>query len=92
MEDWRSFPQDCDRTFTCRYDNLSAAQEKFRDQHDESFFRMWHFFPLCAAGGFRSRLHLVWQIVLSVRSLPERPSPADIRQQGAQVANHRSRT
>lgn len=79
MEDWHSFPQDYDRTFMCWYDNLSAARERFHVLHDDRFFRMWRFFLLCAAGGFRSRLQQIWQIVFSIKGLPEGYSPADIR-------------
>lgn len=79
MEDWHSFPQDYDRTFMCWYENLSAAREGFRDQYDERFFRMWRYFLLCAAGGFRSRINQIWQIVFSVKGTAEGYSPPEIR-------------
>lgn len=79
MEDWHSFPQDYDRTFLCWYENLSAAWEQFRGRHDERFFRMWRYFLLCAAGVFRARMQQIWQIVFSVKGLPEGYAPKDIR-------------
>lgn len=79
MEDWHSFPQDYDRTFMCWYDNLAAAWEGLRGRDDERFFRMWRYFLLCAAGGFRSRVNQIWQIVFSANGVREGYSPADIR-------------
>ena len=79
MEDWHSFPQDYDRTFLCWYDNLSAAWGQFSGRHDERFFRMWRYFLMCAAGGFRARMQQIWQIVFSVKGLPEGYAPKDIR-------------
>ncbi len=79
MEDWHSFPQDYDRTFMCWHDNLAAAWDGFQDQYDERFFRMWRYFLLCAAGGLRSRVNQIWQIVFSVKGMPDGYAPADIR-------------
>ena len=79
MEDWHSFPQDYDRTFMCWYDNLSAAWTGLRSRYDERFFRMWRYFLLCAAGGFRARTNQIWQIVFSADGVPGGYAPPDIR-------------
>ena len=46
---------------------------------DECFFRMWRYFLMCAAGGFRARMQQIWQIVFSVNGLPDGYAPKDIR-------------
>ncbi len=61
------------------YDNtLMAWNENFqkkwpepRTDEERRFKRMWEYYLLCCAGGFRSRAIQVWQFVLSPNGVPE---------------------
>jgi len=46
--------------------NKTALQQA---GYDESFYRMWRFFLLGAAGGFRAHRNHLWQIVYSKRGV-----------------------
>lgn len=60
-----------DRTLCAWYDNFAAKWPKPADAEGERFFRMWKYYLLCCAGGFRSRAIQVWQFVLATRGVPE---------------------
>ncbi len=79
MEDWHNFPQDYERTLMCWYDNFSADWGELRDKYDERFFRMWRYYLLSSAGGFRARGNQLWQIVFSRDGVPGGYTPDRIR-------------
>jgi len=79
LEDWHNFPQDYERTLMCWYENFSAAWGGLRDQYDERFFRMWRYYLLASAGGFRARGNQLWQIVFSKNGVPAGYTPEHIR-------------
>ncbi len=79
MEDWHNFPQDYERTLMCWYDNFSAGWGELRDKYDERFFRMWRYYLLASAGGFRARGNQLWQIVFSRDGVPGGYTPDKIR-------------
>ena len=79
MEDWHNFPQDYERTLMCWYDNFSAAWGGLRNKYDERFFRMWRYYLLASAGGFRARGNQLWQIVLSKNGVPGGYTPENVR-------------
>lgn len=79
MEDWHNFPQDYERTLMCWYDNFSADWGELRDKYDERFFRMWRYYLLSSAGGFRARGNQLWQIVFSRDGVPGGYTPDKIR-------------
>ena len=80
MEDWHSFPQDYDRTLMCWYKNFCAAWGDLRSKYDDRFFRMWRYYLLACAGGFRARGNQLWQIVFSANGVPGRGyAPENIR-------------
>lgn len=79
MEDWHNFPQDYDRTLMCWHDNFCAAWENLRGRYDERFFRMWHYYLLACAGGFRARGIQLWQIVFSADGVLAGYTPENVR-------------
>lgn len=59
------------------YANFVAAWPKLQAKMGERFFRMWSYYLLSCAGGFRAREIQLWQWVLSKRGVPggyERPA------------------
>ncbi|THH40102.1 cyclopropane fatty acyl phospholipid synthase [Neolewinella litorea] len=64
IKDWHNFGGDYDRTLLAWYDNFERHRGELTD-YDERFYRMWRFFLLTAAGGFRSHRNHLWQIVLA---------------------------
>jgi cyclopropane-fatty-acyl-phospholipid synthase len=65
LEDWHGFGPDYDRTLMAWHANFEAAWGELEDQYDERFRRMWRFFLLACAGGFRARSNQLWQILFT---------------------------
>jgi len=65
MEDWHNLGPDYDRTLMAWYENFKQAWSGLKKYYDERFFRMWRYYLLSSAGGFRSRTNQVWQIVMT---------------------------
>jgi cyclopropane-fatty-acyl-phospholipid synthase len=65
MEDWHNFPQDYERTLLCWYDRFEEAWPALEGLYDERFFRMWRYYLLACAGGFRAGGNQLWQVVFS---------------------------
>jgi cyclopropane-fatty-acyl-phospholipid synthase len=65
MEDWHNFGTDYDKTLRAWFDNFDRARRKLSKRYDERFYRMWRYYLLGLAGGFRARKNQLWQIVLS---------------------------
>ncbi len=74
VEDLQNLGPDYDKTLMAWYENFNAAWDKLKDKYGERFYRMWKFFLLSSAGGFRARENQVWQIVFTKqgRSQPKR--------------------
>lgn len=60
-----------DRTLCAWYENFERNWKKDRTPEEERFFRLWKYYLLSCAGGFRSRILQVWQFVLSTRGVPD---------------------
>ncbi len=73
MEDLHNFGPDYDKTLMAWHANFEKAWPQLKDRYGERFYRMWRYFLLSSAGGFRSRFNQLWQIVLTKpgRKLPE---------------------
>ena len=69
MEDWHSFGADYDTTLMQWYRNFEAAWPELQSAYDERFHRMWRYFLLSSAAGFRARKNQLWQVVLSPRGV-----------------------
>ncbi len=65
MEDWHNFGPDYDKTLMAWYQNFNNAWPNLKDKYGDRFFRMWRFYLLSSAGGFRSRYQQLWQIVMT---------------------------
>jgi cyclopropane-fatty-acyl-phospholipid synthase len=65
IEDWHSLGTDYDTTLLTWYANIERHWPELRGRYDERFHRMWRYFLLSSAGGFRARHTQLWQIVLS---------------------------
>lgn len=78
IEDWHNFGPDYDRTLMAWHANISANWDQLPD-YDERFRRMWNFYLLVSAGGFRARYLQLWQVVLSRDGLPHPYAPSGIR-------------
>lgn len=72
MEDWQNFGEDYDKTLMAWYKNFKQAWPELKDKYGEQFFRMWEYYLLSCAGGFRSRSMQLWQIVMTK---PEKTRP-----------------
>jgi len=73
MEDWHNFGPDYDKTLLAWYWNFERAWPKLKEEYGERFRRMWRYYLLSAAGGFRSRRNQLWQIVMTKpgRAMPD---------------------
>ena len=65
VEDWHNFGTDYDKTLIAWMNKFNQHWPKLKEKYTESFYRMWRYYLLSCAGGFRSRNIQVWQLVLS---------------------------
>jgi len=72
IEDWHNFGADYDKTLMAWYNNFTKdwSNIKQNPKYDERFFRMWEYYLLSCAGGFRARHNQLWQIVLAKKGIP----------------------
>lgn len=69
MEDMHNFGADYDRTLLAWHQNFNNHWQQLKGSYDEKFKRMWNFYLLSCAGGFRARKTQLWQFVLSKNGL-----------------------
>jgi cyclopropane-fatty-acyl-phospholipid synthase len=80
IEDVENFGADYDRTLMAWRAKFQSNRTALASKYSERFCRMWDYYLLCCAGGFRSRRISVGQFVLSpagVRGGWVRPSSVD---------------
>ncbi|USQ13649.1 cyclopropane fatty acyl phospholipid synthase [Legionella lytica] len=65
MENWVNFGAYYDQTLMAWHENFEQHWPSLSAQYDKSFYRMWRYYLLSCAGGFRARSMQLWQIVLS---------------------------
>lgn len=65
VEDWHNFGPDYDKTLMAWWQNFDRAWPMLQAKYSERFYRMWKYYLLGCAGGFRARTLQLWQIVLS---------------------------
>jgi len=65
VEDLHNIGPHYDPTLMAWYANFVRAWPEFADRLGERFFRMWSYYLLSCAGGFRSRDIQLWQIVFT---------------------------
>lgn len=71
VEDWHNFGPDYDKTLMEWWRNFDHAWPAFEQKYGERFYRMWKYYLLGCAGGFRARKLQLWQIVLSKGDIAE---------------------
>lgn len=70
IEDWHNFGAFYDPTLMAWVKNFEAAWPELKQEYSERFFRMWRYYLLMSAGGFRARRTQLWQVVLSPHGVP----------------------
>jgi cyclopropane-fatty-acyl-phospholipid synthase len=70
VEDVHNLGPDYDRTLMAWWRRFEAAWPELRSGYDERFRRLWRYYLLSCAGGFRARHHQVHQVVLTRRGTP----------------------
>jgi len=70
VEDWHNFGTDYDKTLMAWFKNFNEAWPTLKGAYSERFYRMWKYYLLSNAGGFRARYTQLWQIVLSKSGVP----------------------
>lgn len=65
IEDLHNFSADYDRTLMAWHHNFIEHWGALKSHFDERFYRMWNYYLLSCAGGFRSRSLQLWQFVFS---------------------------
>lgn len=73
VEDWHNFGEDYDKTLMAWYKNFKESWPEIEHNYPKRFYRMWEFYLLSCAGGFRARTLQLWQIVMTKtgQSAPE---------------------
>ena len=70
VEDWHNFGPDYDRTLLAWWHKFDRAWPSLQAQYGDRFYRMWKYYLLGCAGGFRARKLQLWQLVLSKGDIP----------------------
>jgi cyclopropane-fatty-acyl-phospholipid synthase len=70
VEDLHNFGADYDKTLLAWHRNFVAEWDQFRLHYGERFYRMWSYYLLSCAGGFRARAMQLWEFVLSPNGVP----------------------
>jgi cyclopropane-fatty-acyl-phospholipid synthase len=65
MEDWHNFSADYDKTLMAWWANFDRAWPELKEHYADPFYRMWKYYLMACAGGFRARTIQLWQVVLS---------------------------
>ncbi|MEM9242905.1 MAG: cyclopropane fatty acyl phospholipid synthase [Pseudomonadota bacterium] len=65
LEDFHNFGTDYDLTLMAWYDNFKQHWAQLKNTYDERFYRMWRYYLLCCAAGFRARYTYLWQFVFT---------------------------
>ncbi len=65
LEDLENIGPNYDPTLMAWYKNFEQAWPQLKSIYDDRFYRMWRYYLLSSAGGFRSRMNQVSQIVLT---------------------------
>ncbi len=65
MEDWHNFGPDYNKTLLAWNERFQAAWPELEKNYPARFKRMWEFYLLSFAGGFKARNWQLWQLVLT---------------------------
>jgi cyclopropane-fatty-acyl-phospholipid synthase len=70
-EDWHNIGPHYDPTLLAWCANFDRAWPELKKKYDERFRRLWRYYLLGSAGGFRARSKQVWQIVMTRQGTPQ---------------------
>ncbi len=65
VEDWHNIGPHYDKTLQAWYANFEAAWPDLKAKYGERFHRMWRYYLMTCAGGFRARNMQLWQVVMT---------------------------
>ena len=65
VKDIHSFGPDYDKTLIAWYKNFVNNWHEIKDKYDQTFFRMWEYYLLVSAAGFRTGRMQVWQLLMT---------------------------
>lgn len=68
MEDWSNRGPDYDKTLMAWHQHFCDGWDQIKEQYSERFRRMWTYYLLMSAAGFRARKNNQWQIVLTKKN------------------------
>jgi cyclopropane-fatty-acyl-phospholipid synthase len=71
IEDIHNIGPHYDPTLMAWHTNFEKAWTNLKEKYSERFYRMWRYYLLTSAGGFRSRNQQLWQIVFSRIGAPQ---------------------
>ena len=71
LEDWHNFGADYDRTLMAWHRNFVTHWDTLKHHYDERFYRMWNYYLLTCAAGFRCRDLQLYQILFTKKGVPE---------------------
>jgi len=71
VEDWHNFGPYYDLTLMAWHANFNQAWPELKTKYNDRFKRMWDYYLLSSAGGFRSRSQQLWQIVFTRLGTPQ---------------------
>ena len=69
VEDWHNFGPDYYKTLLAWNDAFEHSWPALKEKYGERFHRLWRYYLLSCAGGFRARHMHLWQIVLSKKGV-----------------------
>ncbi|HTE55803.1 MAG TPA: cyclopropane fatty acyl phospholipid synthase [Kofleriaceae bacterium] len=70
-EDMQNIGEHYDRTLMVWWENFERAWPELRARYGEPFYRMWKFYILTSAAGFRARQFQLYQIVATPLGAPQ---------------------
>ncbi len=71
VEDWHNFGPYYDPTLMAWEANFEAAWPELEAKYGDTFYRMWRYYLLSSAGGFRARRTQLWQVVFTRQGTPQ---------------------
>ena len=77
-EDVQNIGPHYDKTLMAWMQRFEASWPSFREHYGETFYRMWKFYLLASAAGFRTRYLNLFQIVATVWGNPQPPAARSI--------------
>lgn len=72
IEDVHNFGPDYDKTLMAWHRNFVKHYPKLKGTYDERFYRMWEYYLLMFAAGFRTRNLQLWQFVMTRHEISPR--------------------